>query len=250
MESTLDQEYEINENWSADPADGSYNPQWGDRVTYKDGGFPTQDGILLDISVPYYILRPPFQAFRKFDQREDGSFLPVFVPRDPGVRADVQRATFGDTNPAQWPTSKYGKRDPWMLLDIIYLMQPDTMKILTLQHHTVGFQIAVRELKNTMKLQMARSPLPVGYLPAIMLEAKVPFKTRYGTRDRPNFKLLGWRPDPLTATQPQVGTTEAPKQIEEKKTNGSGQLNMFVGQNTAEAATPPLSDPLNDEIPF
>jgi hypothetical protein len=257
-------DYEQDDEWRDDGDDpSSYNPQLGDRVNFEDTGsvetsaFYTQDEVELDTAVPYLVLEAPFQCFRKFEESSDGGYLPHFVRRDRGVSIQEQRASLGDTDQSEWPVSKFtkAKMDPWVMIWVLYIMDPQTLKIHTLQGHTAGFAIAIREFKAMRERRCKQYPPQPGELPFIKLEV-VPFSTRYGMRAKPAFNLIAYGRDP-TAPDPNRQISgpgpESPKLIggavaEPTPSTGNGQANakldaFAAGQETREQAAATVVQP-------
>jgi hypothetical protein len=278
--------YDQDDGWRDDDADpSSYNPQLGDRVNFEDTGsvetsaFYTQDEVELDLSVSYLALEAPFQCFRKFTELDDGGFLPSFVRRDKSMSLQEQRASLGDTDQSEWPVSKFSKTkmDPWAVIWVLYILNPQTLKIYTLQGHTAGFAIAIREFKAMRERRTKQYPPQPGELPVLKLEV-VRFSTRYGMRARPAFNLIAYGRDP-TAPDPnrQIAGLgpQGPKLIEGEvikptsqpaSGNGKAQLDWFADRAEVAATTQKpkgkpslaaqqdvpdddLSDMLQDEAP-
>lgn len=81
-------------------------------------------------------------------------------------------------------------RPPWQLQHVVYLLDPKTASIFTYLNSTAGAAIAVRELKD--KVKMMRALRGANVVPVVELSAK-PMKTRFGVKQRPFFKIADWR---------------------------------------------------------
>jgi len=102
--------------------------------------------------------------------------------------APVHPGDLPDLDEAEWPLGLDGKpADPWK--DTRYLIDPRTGMDYTFVTDTHGGRRGVGNLKSQiMNVRMA-------YPDAVPLvnPATAPFKTSFGMKKRPDFKVIGWR---------------------------------------------------------
>jgi hypothetical protein len=125
-------------------------------------------------------------------------------------------------------------RAPWVLQHVVYLLDPKDASVFTFLNSTAGAAIAVRELKD--KVKMMRTLRGANVAPVVELSAK-PMKTKFGTKQRPHFRIIDWRElgGPPATPPPAIGGPQAVAAIE--------QLGSPVKPvSTAEA--------FNDQVPF
>jgi hypothetical protein len=119
-------------------------------------------------------------------------------------------------------------RPPWVRQYLVYLLDPQTAGVFTYINGTTGARIAVRELRD--KVQMMRALRCAHVVPLVELSAK-PMKTRFGTKQRPFFKIIDWR---ILGANPQI-TTASTAAIE------------HVGASVKPVGT---KEAFSDEIPW
>jgi hypothetical protein len=119
-------------------------------------------------------------------------------------------------------------RPPWVLVEAVYLLDPKTAAIYTHINSTVGTSIAVRNLRDKVKMmRMLRNSKVV---PLVELDSR-PMPTKRGIKMRPEFTIIEWL-DFATTTVP-VPETAKP-------------MIEHMGQPVEE---PTLSEILDDGIP-
>jgi hypothetical protein len=109
-----------------------------------------------------------------------------YVMRDRG--ADKPERPHVDET--EWPTNLSGKPEhPWRYTFYIYLLDPATGETSTFSTNTAGGAIAVRELTDQIRNMRQMKPRAV---PVVQLESRQ-FKTGFGLKQRPHFKIEGWK---------------------------------------------------------
>ena len=76
------------------------------------------------------------------------------------------------------------------LVDVVYLLDPETATVFTFINNTKGAEIAVERLKHRVKLMRALRGNRV--VPVVKLDSK-PMPTQFGVKQRPEFTILEWR---------------------------------------------------------
>jgi hypothetical protein len=93
---------------------------------------------------------------------------------------------------SEWEIGIDGKpRAPWQAQRVVYLMEEKTAERFTYVNGTTGANIAVSDLKS----RVADMRFMTGddtVLPVVEL-ASAPMKTRFGLKQRPEFKIVSWR---------------------------------------------------------
>jgi hypothetical protein len=91
----------------------------------------------------------------------------------------------------EWATGLDGKpRPPWAKNWVVYLLDPKTAEVFTFINSTAGARIAVERLEERVRTMRALRGDAV--VPIVEL-THVPMKTQWGTKKRPEFKILDWR---------------------------------------------------------
>jgi len=127
----------------------------------------------------------------------------------------------------EWEKGLDGKpKAPWVLQHVAYLIDPVSAESYTFINGTYGARLAVEKLADRVaNMQRLRGG---NALPVVKLEAK-PMKTKFGTKQRPEFTIVEWREI--------GGTGEEVKAIEHQP----------IGKPVAQ---PTVSEELNDQIPW
>jgi hypothetical protein len=100
-----------------------------------------------------------------------------------------QRDELGDLDAAHWPKNKNGERvDPWQDSRNVVLVHDASAATFTFTTASIGGRIAVAELKDAVALRRRVRP---GACPIVELTTAT-MKTRFGERNRPSFKIVGW----------------------------------------------------------
>jgi len=126
---------------------------------------------------------------------------------------------------SEWEKGLDGKpKAPRVLQHVAYFIDPVSAESYTFINGTFGARLAVEKLQDRVaNMQRLRG----NALPVVKLESK-PMKTKFGTKQRPEFTVVEWR---------EIGTNGGEvKAIEHKA----------VGKPVAQ---PTVGEELNDEIP-
>jgi hypothetical protein len=129
---------------------------------------------------------------------------------------------------SEWEEGINGPRPPWVLSYIVYLLDEQTAEKFTFANSTTGARIAFETLQD--RVAWMRRLRGANVVPLVELTSK-PMKTRYGVKQRPEFKILEWR----------------------NLSGGSfaAQLTKIEPQAIGKPVKPPsLSEDLDDEIPI
>jgi hypothetical protein len=81
-------------------------------------------------------------------------------------------------------------RPPWQLQRVLYLLNEETAERYTYASGTIGGRIAVDALSTRIRDMRALRGSAV--VPVVELACK-PMKTRFGSKQRPEFSIVGWR---------------------------------------------------------
>jgi len=100
-----------------------------------------------------------------------------------------QRPECGDES--DWPLDFNGQPAcPWKYVNLLYLLDAQTGEVSTFETDSIGGGIAVRELADQIVAMQTTEGALVA--PVVALEA-ASFKTRYGQKLRPHFRITGWK---------------------------------------------------------
>ena len=125
-------------------------------------------------------------------------------------------------------------KPPWELCFVVHLVDPTDASIYTYINSTFGARIAFDRLKSKVNtMRQLRGELVV---PLVKLDSK-PMKTKWGTKQRPDFKIVDWRQLGGGGGGNISGGGGGPKQI----TSGSEAL--------PKVEEPSKDEEFNDEIP-
>jgi hypothetical protein len=137
------------------------------------------------------------------------------------------RSELPDLDESQWPDGLNGEpNDPWGDTRYLHLIDPQSGADYTFVTDTFGGRRAISDLKS--QIANVRSVHPAAV--AVVNPRSVPWKTRYGIKQRPEFKVVGWRGKQETVVPMQVV--------------GQGQ------RKPLEQRTSPAPESMNDSIPF
>jgi hypothetical protein len=143
----------------------------------------------------------------------------------PGVPLPDVDELNGQIPQEEWEKGLDGKpRAPWVKQHVAYLVDPVSGEAYTFINGTFGAKIAVERLADRVaNMQRLRGG---NALPVVKLESR-PMKTKFGTKQRPEFTIVEWR---------EIGGGEQVKAIEHKP----------VGK---PVVAPTVSEELNDALP-
>jgi hypothetical protein len=127
----------------------------------------------------------------------------------------------------EWEVGLDGKpKTPWVLQHVAYFIDPVSAESYTFINGTFGARLAVEKLAD--RVANMRRLRGGNALPVVKLESR-PMKTKFGTKQRPEFTIVEWRDV--------GGDGDEVKAIEHQP----------VGK---PIAPPTASEELNDEIPL
>jgi hypothetical protein len=127
-----------------------------------------------------------------------------------------------------WEKDKFTgvKVAPWRKCWLAYLLDPVTMARYTFINSTAGARQAVDNLRDAVKLM--RGIRGDSATPLVEL-ASAPMKTKYGTKNRPEFRIVRWV-------------------VLGGDGNGSG-VKQIAGPQLQEVKPPSICETLNDDLP-
>jgi hypothetical protein len=129
---------------------------------------------------------------------DNGKPVEIIVRQD-GVPFPL-RSELGDEDETQWPAGPGGdKSDPWQMNHLLYFADMDSGSTFTFTTTSFGGRMAVEELKDAIRNYRARHP---GAKPVVSL-GTTPWKTKYGKRLRPNFRVAEWIVPPQAEEPPE-----------------------------------------------
>ena len=161
---------------------------------------------------------------------------------EPGEHPDVE--AFNAACPeSEWSEDLNGKlRGPWRQQNVVYLVDMATMQKYTYPTGTVGGGICIHELKDAVRLmRQFRGP---GVFPVVSL-ANTFMNTRFGGRQRPQFKILRWITFGPDGTLPSASLPSLQPPSQPEHPGGKAAMG---GARVVEAPT--LREELNDDLPF
>ncbi len=127
----------------------------------------------------------------------------------------------------QWEAGIDGKpRPPWVRQHVVYLLDPTDGSLFTYINSTVGAAIAVKNLKERVKMMQALRGL--GVVPVVTLGTR-PMTTKFGRKIRPEFTVEKWV---------QLGG------------NGGGTLQLTHGSELKTTTEPTLQEQTGDRVRF
>jgi hypothetical protein len=245
-----------------DVDDPSTSPIRGPEVRLKDGSYYAfQDK--LDVAGRAYAALDKVRGWQKLEE----GCPPEYLMQRPGDPRPPQPSV----PEADWPLNLNGVPEhPWKWTHYLYLLDTETGEISTFSSNTKGGNIAIGNLNDQVSFMRRAQP---DAIPVIALESRE-MPTKYGTKLRPHFKLLGWRtrggtesggllltgPEqkaPVEATR-RVESSAAAKPVEPEapttRAEGMSKLKAQVRDGTPRRQGPTVKEPtlreeLNDEIP-
>jgi hypothetical protein len=127
----------------------------------------------------------------------------------------------------QWELGPDGTpRPPWVVTFVTYLLNPHTCEKFTFANSTIGARIASQTLAD--RVAWMRRLRGSSVVPEVELTSK-PMKTRFGVKQRPEFKIIGWH---LLGG----GNEKAPEQL--------------ALPGLTHVTPPSVKEDLNDSLPF
>jgi hypothetical protein len=135
-----------------------------------------------------------------------------------------EREDLPEQDESKWPPGLNDEpSDPWRDTRYLHLIDPQTGADYTFTTDSFGGRRGVGELKSQIANVRFAHPSAV---PVVQL-GSVPWKTKFGTKQRPSFKVIGWRGK---QESPPIQVVEQRKQEQPRKLQAE--------------------EPLNDKIPF
>jgi len=152
---------------------------------------------------------------------EDGKAVENII-REPGRRLP-ERDELSHQDESEWPLFGDDPQDPWQSTRLVYLVDPKTQEDFTFSTSSYGGRNAVATLGDqTTRMRMVHGDA----VPIVELEARE-MPTKYGSKSKPFFKVVGWR------------TSDTERVIERDVT--PKEAKRLVSQHERDA--------MNDEIP-
>jgi hypothetical protein len=182
----------------------------GELLKCVDGNWTDRDGL----PVPEKAQLLALSTATIIQHWQNGRPIETIVKR-PGVPLPDVDELNAKIPQSEWEEGVDGNpRPPWQLNKLVYLLDETTAERFTYASGTIGAQIAVENLRTRVKDMRFMRGATV--LPVVELSCK-PMKTKFGTKLRPEFKIVGWRDADGNAAQITSGLKEisAPKLAEE-----------------------------------
>jgi hypothetical protein len=152
-------------------------------LRFLDGNW-SEDGVPVVANIRLVVLK-----IEKVIQRWQGGLV-IEVIREP--LPDLERLN-SSVPQREWETDLNGaKRPPYQPCYLVCLINPDTASRYTYPGSSIGAQIAVRALRESITgMQMIRGD---NLAPIVELSTR-PMKTRFSStpRPRPHFIIVGWQ---------------------------------------------------------
>lgn len=191
-----------NELIKKDPSDGGF-AGWSDSVQGHDA--PASAGLIRGMLTKF----SNSAAWLTRDEEElseDRLFIATSIARavqkwkngkpvetivlEPGQDFPDVEAMNAEIPQTEWEQGPDGKpRGPWQAQHFLYLLDPETMEQFTFPTGTVGGAIAIRDLRDKL-VWMRRNRGDNIY--AVITLSNTFMKTRFGGRQRPDFKIVQW----------------------------------------------------------
>jgi hypothetical protein len=124
-------------------------------------------------------------------QRWAGGFPVETLAKPPGEELPDCGELNAAIRQSEWQSSPDGsKRAPWGLARVVYLLNPEDGSVFTFISGTIGAKLAVEALRD--RVRMGRLLHGTNAMPVVALESRA-MKTRFGTKMRPEFSVVGLR---------------------------------------------------------
>ena len=171
------------DGFAAAGADGERNLLKGELLKFVDGAW-TQAGTRVPAGTQYV----PEKVFKVWVRWQEGKPFDYVWPRPSGMLP--HRDTLGHTDQRDWPAGIDGEpSDPWRNTRYFHLINPATAETVTFTNSTAGARHCYEELGSAVTTMRKVHPRA---LPVLELSS-VPMKTKFGQKQRPHFKIAGWR---------------------------------------------------------
>jgi len=200
----------------------------GSLLKFVDGAW-SESGIKVPAGTRLLALSTHVVLQRWKDQRVVETITTKPLPNVDDLNAEIPRT--------EWELDANGvPRPPWQTTFVTYLLNPTTCEKFTVASSTVGCRIATETLAD--RVAWMRRLRDDNVVPEVELTAK-PMKTRFGVKQRPEFRIVGWV---LLGGGDAVALPGGGR-----GGNGGGQLAL---PGLTPVTPPSLKEELNDEIGF
>lgn len=169
-----------------DDADNDSRLIQGVIVRCVDGHWSAKDGTLLAPDLRLVALGTAM-ALQRWQNNKPAETI-VKTPGASLPDVDALNAKIPETD---WEMELGGvKRKPWVKQHIVYLLHVVDASVYTFINSTTGAAIAVRNLKDRVKMMRVLRGNKV--VPIVKLDTR-PMPTQFGMKVRPEFTVLEWR---------------------------------------------------------
>jgi hypothetical protein len=152
----------------------------GTRLKFVDGVWSEND-----IKVPAgtkLLTLSTHQILQRYDQERFTTITKKPLPDPDELNAKIPQS--------EWPIDRNGNRvPPWKLTYVVYLLDPRTCEKFTYISATIGARIATETFAD--RVAWMRRLRGNNVVPLVELTSKQ-MKTRFGTKQRPEFKIDNW----------------------------------------------------------
>jgi hypothetical protein len=169
--------------------DSSARMYVGKIIRFKEGRY-FNDKEIVKTEGRHYSFQGLILMYQRWD---DGKPVETWVTQ-PGQK-HPHRNSFGHLDKSEWPAGLSGEpEDPVQDVRLMHVIGEDTGQSYTFSTSSFGGIMAVTDLKQSIASYRLQHP---GSRPIIEL-SQCPMKTKFGTRMRPDFPIVGWIDPPLT----------------------------------------------------
>jgi hypothetical protein len=209
----------------------------GSLIKCVDGAWKTGDGLSIPPGTQLLVLTTTsiVQCWR--DQ------LPVdTIVKEPGKPLPDVDELNSKIPAKEWELDLSGQpRPPWQQQEVVYLLDQTTAEKFTFASGTVGARIAVSNLRE--RVQMMRALRGDNVIPIVELANK-PMKTRFGSKLRPEFKIVEWAEFSAGLTR------DVTPQIEQQPKPAENTSPQKKKTKLRKVQPPTTAEELDDGIPF
>jgi hypothetical protein len=228
------------------------------KFEFETGEYATRDGDLLQAALKN---NDPSQGRRfevtgvnetwvKFVKNDEGVTIPFFHPAYDENDLPIQRVVLGDgysvqkdgsikVDKAKWEKKFNALQDPWMYTWLVYITDPLSCEIFTLQLKSKGGKFAWIALVAAIKERRRLFP---GSVPLVELRWAVMPTKEFGEKKKPFFKICGWKinVDQFDAARPQPAQiTHVETHVDAAQRQRTAKIAEQLGQNAE----------IDDELP-
>jgi hypothetical protein len=167
--------------------DGDSRLIQGAIIRCVDGHWSSKDGTVLTADMRLVALGTA-TALQRWKNNKPAEPAILKMPGKPLPHVEELNRRIPE---AEWEMGLGGvKRPPWVKQHIVYLLNPQDASVFTFINSTSGAAIAVRKLKDRVKMMRVLRGNRV--VPIVKL-ASAPMPTQFGMKVRPEFTILEWR---------------------------------------------------------